>query len=128
MEIENAEKNLRLPEYISEYEFYEYCPPDMNMVYEIKMYEEQGKTMAGISVDGFQTMIRFKAEVVEVEDTLNLVLAEKLQGDKTGDGYLIGDTLLSLSVTETDVITIWGKMKPMLKENEHNPHCFVKKE
>lgn len=106
-----------LSSWVGKYTFYEYAPPDQNMWYEISIYTENGNYYATVTIDGFQTNQRYKAEISGDEKAIDLVFSEYLPYNGF-ELYTKGDRLLSFEKKDSQVITYWGEMKPMLISNE----------
>lgn len=110
-----------LDEWIGNYSFYEYCPPNQNMVYQISIYRQYDLYLAKIEIDGFQTLTRKLTRVVGDENHIDLVFEKYLEDDidllYSYNHYRQGDIFLSLSRTDSEIYTTWGKWTPLLLSN-----------
>lgn len=111
--------------WIGEYSFYESTPhvnpdaPDMFWDYTINIFKENDDYLATVYVDGFQTMKRIKAKVLGDSENISLIFEEYLPGDsRYMDIINKGDKLLSFKRHNSDMLTEWGALKPMLPENK----------
>ena len=116
-EILGSDSNaLPLEAWVGDYSFTEYAPPDQNMFYSIYIYKESTSHYADIYIDGFQTMMRLKAEVIENGNRIDLMFDSYLP-DNLMDIYEKGDHLLSLEKSGSKLLTYWGEIEPMLSDN-----------
>ena len=109
--------NVNLNEWVGDYEFYEFCPPNINMKYDIKVYKDNGNYYAKINIDGFQTNVRLQAKVSGNEKSIKLIQDKYLQ-DNQFKVYNEEDSLLSFEKRNSEIYTIWGKIEPILPENK----------
>lgn len=111
-----------------DYSFDEYAPPDKSMFYSMHIYKEGIDYYAEIYIDGFQTMMRMKADAVENGNRLDLFFDSYLP-DNFLDIYDEGDYLLSLERSGSKLLTRWAGIAPMLSENNAaGGEYFVKAE
>ena len=123
-----SENISELSSWIGNYEFGEFCPPNMVMAYSITIYKEIEDYYANIYIDGFQTLTRIKAKVIGNEKTIKFVFDEYLPENMWGF-YKKDDVLLVFDRENSVVYTHWEELKPMLPENEApNKVYFVKTE
>jgi hypothetical protein len=110
-------------EWIGDYDFYEYAPPDHNMVYSISIGEhpEWPLLTAHIEIDGFQTEVKQQARVVGNANYIEIVYSSYLSGlryaDFAGVPFREGEIMLTLTRDGDDIYTAWGALKPMLPAN-----------
>lgn len=109
--------NDNLNEWVGDYEFYEFFPPNINMQYNINIYKENGSYYAKIYIDGFQTTKRIKAKVISNQGGVDLVFETYLP-DSTGEDLKKGDILLGFKKVDSDIYTNWGEIEPILPENK----------
>jgi len=131
MTLVNGCKSDDLLSWIGEYDFDEMSPSaieeNVNLAwsYTIQIYEEKDGLFADINVDGFQRMERIHSKIFKDNGKINLVFDSYLP-DNMFEQYKQGDVLLSLERTDSDIITIWGEMKPMVLENLNSGVYFQK--
>ncbi|GLC81719.1 DUF5991 domain-containing protein [Lacrimispora brassicae] len=115
--------------WVGTYSFYEYLPPNQNMDYSISLYDDDG-LYAHIKIDGFHTLKRLKAKVWSNGEETMFVFCDYYtdeEGNSTiPETYNEGDILLKLKKQEDVLITEWGKLQPMLTENEEPGQYFIK--
>ncbi len=133
----NSEKNsfdvyegkvelVELESWVGEYKFEEFLSPNLSMVYSISIYEEDG-LFANIKVDGFQTLMRLKARVREEEDIIIFEFCGYYaEQENNSFAYNEGDVLLELKNVDEVLITEWGKLHPMIDENNEAGEYFYK--
>jgi len=116
-----------LDSWIGEYRYEEYCPPNMGMSYVINVYKDDGLS-AYIKIDGFQTLKRLKCKVWirgnEAIFVFNQYYTDEDGNNTIYESYSEGDSLLKLKKEKGELITEWGKLKPMLPENEKPDQYF----
>jgi len=118
--------NVNLNEWVGDYGFYEFCPPNINMMYGINIYKENGCYFAKINIDGFQTIKRIKAKVLGDQDVIHLDFETYLP-DSMGDDLSKDDVLLSFKKVDSEIFTNWGKIEPILPENKGSGKVYFTK-
>ncbi len=127
-------KNDMSISWIGTYSFYEYLPPNLNMDYSIQLFEDNSTDDHGlyahIEIDGFQTLQRLRAKVLFDNNSIHLEFDDYFideDGNETiYESFEKGDILLSLTIQEDTLITVWGKIHPMIAENEVSGQYFIK--
>ena len=117
--------NENLEQWVGKYSFWEYVPPDIGspkmMDYLIDIYNENGDYYANITIDGWQTMDRWKAQVAGDSKFIELSFYEYLPGSFVSE-YMpidVGTILICFERKDSDMLTYWGRLKPiLLVENE----------
>lgn len=124
----------RVLEYwVGEYEFRESVsePIPMTMDYRIKIDRDDDGYYADIEIDGQTTLARMRAEagLESGSDRIELLFCEYLPEHRIGGANAEeGEVLLVLERKNGEILTHWGKIVPMLHENEENGKVyFVKK-
>lgn len=125
-QISSSNTSSFLESWTGEYSFSEFCPPNQNMFFSITIYRENSHYLAKISVDGFQTLKRLSANVVGDENSIRLEFLEYLP-ENIYEIYNKGDILLEFKRENSKLITVWGKIGPLLIEND-KPGVYFKKE
>ena len=118
--------NVNLNEWVGDYEFYEFCPPNINMQYNINIYKENEAYFVKINIDGFQTNVRLQAKVSGDEKSIKL-LHDKHLPDNQFKPYNKGDILLSFEKRNSKIYTNWGKLEPILPENKASGKVYFTK-
>lgn len=95
----------------------------MVMDYSINIYSIDNIFYANIEIVGQSTWAVIKAKVYGNKEWISLVFLEDLQDNKTFAGKP-NDVLLSFRKEETDILTYWGKIEPMLYENEVSGNLY----
>lgn len=126
IENEPPEDQTNLDEWLGDYSFYEFYPPNINMEYNINVSKEEDEYYANINIDGFQTNKRIKAKVLSNQDGINLVFDTYLS-DSTGEDLNKGDVLLDLYKVDSEIYTNWGKIEPILPENQTPGKVYFEK-
>lgn len=111
------EESSPLATWLGEYSFAEYAPPGQNMFYSLTIYCEGDDFFGQLSIDGFQTMKRLLVKVSGDAGSIDLKFLRYLPDNISGI-YKEGDILLTLEKTGGKLITTWGKIKPLLLENQ----------
>ncbi|MCI6813614.1 MAG: DUF5991 domain-containing protein [Lachnospiraceae bacterium] len=111
-------------EWIGEYTFQEsLTDPLMLMDYKIDIYKtDEGKYHANIIINGQQTAAAILANVSGDKDKIELTFLEYLP-DHISGGYadgIQGDSLLKFWKDKEKMYTDWGKIQPMLEENDES--------
>jgi len=117
--------DLNLDEWIGNYEFYEFAEPNINMVYTIIIYEDSDVYYADVSINGFQTMKRIRAQLTGNSKSIGLVF-DKYLPDNVFESLIPGDVLLTFSNSGSEIITEWIKLQPILSENKVEGFYFDK--
>ena len=112
-----------LDEWLGEYSFYELYPPDINMLYDIKIFKEDDDYYANIIIDGFQTNKRIRARVLSLQEGITLVFDSYLS-ESTGEKFINGDELLGFNKVDSELHTNWGKIEPILLENKTSDEVY----
>lgn len=98
------------------------------MSYLITMCEKDG-LYATIKIDGFHTLKRLKAKVWGNGDELLFEFydyyVDENEKSTIYESYSEGDILLKLRKQDGVIITEWGKIQPMITENEVPGQYFV---
>ena len=96
------------------------------MEYNIVIYSEGGKYYANISMDGWLTMNRLKAQVIGDDKFIQFVFCEYLP-----DSYVpeyaqieVGIVLLSFERKGSELLTYWGYIKSFNPENEKSGKVY----
>ena len=128
LEVQN--NNAELVQWVGEYKFDEAAsgPPPMVMSYEIEIYEEEGKYFAEIEQIGQTTMAYIKAEVRGNKDEIYLLFNEYLPDNVWGPLCEEGDILIKFAKEKGKLCTYWGKIAPLLNENEELGKVYFVKE
>lgn len=127
-------ENRILEYWVGEYEFRESVsePILMMMDYRMKIYRDNDTYYADIEIDGQTTLARIRAEagLESGSDRIELVFCEYLPGHINGGANAEeGEVLLVLERKNGEILTHWGKIVPMLYENEESGKVyFVKKQ
>ena len=110
-------------EWYGDYYFEEFAPPDQNMVYNISITNDE----SNVEIDGFQTMARKKAWVVGNANYIEIVFDGYGDDDMfKSDYYIVGQLLLTFTRKGDEIITTWGRLEPILPEN-NAPGLYFKK-
>jgi len=122
---DTKEVSSKLESWVGDYGFYEYAPPNQNMVYRISIYNANSSYYAKIEIDGFQTLKRLQANVIGNDHSIKLVFDEYLPGDQHYRLlYNKGDILLSFEKTSSNMYTYWWGITPMLKANGESGQVY----
>lgn len=120
-----------LDNWIGKYKFFESASvpngPIIIMDYEIEIYKTSKGYYAEILIDGQTTMVRVRAKVTGNENFIHLKFLEYLPDHKIGLCSEIDDILISFERKNEMIYTYWGKIEPMLVENEKSGKVFLKK-
>jgi len=128
--VENISNLPNLDWWIGVYEFEENALSDIggsnqHMEYRVNIYKENDNYFADVSIDGFQTLYRIKAEIKGDEYSIDVVLLEYLQDSMT---YIdIGTVLFSFERENSKLLTYWGEITPILKQNEESGKVYFYK-
>lgn len=123
-------KENDLDSWIGVYEFSESANepegPFMIMNYEIKIYKEE-YYYADIIIDGQTTLARAKAEIYGNEEWISLTFLEYLPENIIGIYAKKNDVLISFRKDNQEIYTYWGKIEPMLYDNEESGKIYFQK-
>lgn len=122
-----TQNGYQLSEWLGNYEFYEYFPPNINMEYNINIYQENEECFANISIDGFQTTQRIQADVKGNTEGIDMIF-ETYLSESTGENIEKGKILISFKKEDSEIYTYWGEIQPILPENMKQGIYFVKTE
>ena len=129
--LNNSDVDLsNLDSWIGVYKFEETALSDMggsnqHMEYSVNIYKENDIFFADVSIDGFQTLYRIKAEIKGDESSIDVVLLEYLPDSMT---YIdIGTVLFSFERENSKLLTYWGEITPILKQNEESGKVYFYK-
>ncbi len=124
----NSGDDSDIKEYMGDYEFYEFYPPNINMLYFVSVYKENDKYQANITIDGFQTNMQLLADIEVNSEGIDFIFSKYIS-ESTGEVIEIGDILLSFKKNGNEIHTYWGVIQPILPENsEVGKTYFVKVE
>lgn len=121
-----SQSGNQLGKWLGKYEFYEYFPPNINMEYNISIYQDDDEYFANINIDGFQTTQRIRADVIGNTEGIELIFDTYLS-ENTGERIEKGIILLSLKKEDSEIHTYWGTIKPILPENMDNGKIYFTK-
>ena len=121
----NTSASNKMDSWLGNYSFSEVVPPDQNMFYEISIGKEDNKYYAELSIDGFQTMQRLKANISGNENAIEMVFEKYLPGN-VFEPYEDGEILLNFEKRDSKVYTTWGKVRPILECNLEPGAYFTK--
>ena len=116
-----------LETWVGDYTFSEYAPPDQNMLYSISIYNEENAYYADIYIDGFQTMERLRAKVIDDKNSVKLVFESYLP-DNQFELFEAGDILLSFEKSGSELLTNWAGIEPMVVDNNVSGKVYFQKE
>lgn len=119
-------EHVNLSEWIGDYSFCEFYPPNITMKYNINIFKEDDNYYANINIDGFQTTKRIKAKVLSIQEGINFVFETYLP-DSTGEDLNKGDVLLGFKKADSEIYTNWGKIEPILPENKTSGKVYFVK-
>ena len=117
-------EEINIDELLGDYSFTEYNEPNQTWVYKLKIYNDNDKYYADINVDGFQTMVRLRTEVIKDDTGLKFSFDKVLDEHATGN-YSTGDILFKLYKKGNYIYTKWEKMQPMLSNNKDDGVYFI---
>jgi hypothetical protein len=95
------------------------------MSYEFSIFNDDGMYYAIFYVFGHQTLNEFQASVKGNMESVDIIFDE-YTGYNLSAPYKKGDLLLTLTNDHGIVMTDWGAIRPMLKENESGGKIFGK--
>ena len=109
------------------YEFDEFAPPNQNMGYAVTIHSENARLIANVDISGFQTLHSYICSTKVNGNKLALSF-EKYGPDNIGEYCQPGDTILTFEkANDGTILTHWGKLEAMLKENAPNGNVYFKK-
>ena len=111
--------------WIGTYSFDEFVSPNIALQYRIEVFDLDNRYFANISIDGFQTLTRIRSTVVAKGGAIYFQFDSYLPEHKF-QTFENGERLLTLKYDEQDLITEWGKISPVLPENEQEGGYFLK--
>ena len=115
-----------LNDWIGHYKFYEFAEPNMNKFARIEIYKNNEEYFANVNIDGWMTMKRIIAKISGDKNKIDILFEGYDADDVHYEPLVKGDILLSLSKEDSQIITAWGEITPMLKENEKDGVYFQK--
>lgn len=118
--------NNGIDTWIGNYVFNEFAAPNIDMNYSISIYKENGDYYANIKIDGFQSMTRAKAKIKGNDNSIVLIFDEYLPDNKF-KLFNKDDILLTFKKKNSDIVTYWGKLKPILTENKDSGKVYFKR-
>lgn len=121
--IDTSSKNLS--NWLGNYEFTEYAEPDVDMEYKINISKKDGKYLASIYIDGFQTVLRIQANIVGNSSSIKFIF-EKYLPDNLFEVFSKGDTLLEFKQRNSSVYTYWGEIQPAVLKNQKTGKEYFK--
>ena len=125
IDIKSGETESNLDSWLGMYQFYEFSEPNINMLYKIEIFKDNSKYFANIIIDGFQTSERIKAIVLKQDNAVEIIFKEYLQ-DNAFKQYKQGDLLLKLLNNNSEILTEWGELKPILRENSESGNIYFR--
>lgn len=133
MLIISCSDNQNLNDWIGKY-YYEEQPEtaladySMVMSWSIEIEKVEREYLATIEVNGQQTYMIIKAIVKGTENNVSLIFEKGIDGFGY-DNLKRGDNLLVLKKVDNQIMTIWEKLTPRLKEEFVNEcTCFQRLE
>ena len=100
--------------------------PSVSVVYTLDIFKENDAYFAYINIDGFQTLTRIKAKILQKDSMLSVVFDSYLPNNMYSI-YKNGDVLFNLDTTNTDKMKIsWNIMKPSFDYTDLNNSFFEK--
>ena len=115
-------KDEYIENYVGEYEFYEFLPPNFNMMYDIVVYRQNDGYYANFLMNGHTTFVDVIAKVVKSPEGISLIMYKN--NENSMKVFEEGEELLALSKNDDSVYTYWKGVEPMKKENLNNKYCF----
>jgi len=120
-------------EWIGDYYFTEFASPNQNMEYRISItqHERYDDLTVLVEINGFQTEMMLQGWVVGNNNYVEIVFEDYVRGYRprnaqASDLLHEGDILVTFTKWYEDITTTWGKLQPMLPENEHPGTRFEK--
>jgi len=103
---ENSDLNV----WIGNYDYYEFCEPNINLVYQIHVFQEKS-IYAEVDVEGFQTSEHLKAKISGDKNHIEFSF-DSYYPDNAFQSYQKGDVLFSFQRNGSDSLIEWGKLSP----------------
>lgn len=103
--------NVCMDEWIGNYYYFEFLEPNITQTYEVQISKESGKLIAKIKVNGFQTLINWKATLKGNKSEISLIYAESY-GDNRGLTLNAGDKVISLKKQDGILYTKLENLEP----------------
>ena len=94
--------------------------------YEVEVYSEANSMAAHVTVNGFQTGVNLKCNVLENNNRVKFVVSEIEEGNLF-EVYKVGDVLFEFEKNKGAVITHWVKMLPNIENAASVGMYFVPK-
>jgi len=93
---------------------------NLTMIYQIFIYEEDGRYYANVIIDGNLTMVRDRALVKGNSESIDLVFDSFLPDSPNVslDIEIEASVLLTFTRQGSEIITTWGMIRPALEANE----------
>ena len=110
-----------LKSWAGEYSFFEFqhgeigSPHMLDYLIDINKYS--GSYYATVTIDGWQTMIRARAIVQGDSESIELIF-DSFFPDNMHERFSEGDILLTFTRQGDEIITAWGRLQPMIIDNE----------
>jgi hypothetical protein len=101
------------------YTFHEHADPNQDWSYLLDVHG----TRAALSVDGFQTLLRYQCDVKTRGNSLDVIFRSATSRN-VGSTYKPGTLLFILEWTPRGLHTRWAAMGPMLDASRKNPVAF----
>ena len=119
-------------DWLGDYYFEEFAPPNQNMDYRISVTNEPDwdYTSAFIQIDGFRTMARKQGWVFGNPNHIEIVYSDPGNDDmdeQTGNQYRYGEIIVSFTRKSGGLYTTWYRLRPMLPANKAPGVYFEKK-
>lgn len=121
-----TQDSVQLNEWLGNYEFDEFYPPNISMEYKINIYKNDEGYFASINIDGFQTTKRIKADILGNSESIDMIF-ESYLSESTGDRLEKGEILLSFKKEDSEIHTYWGVIQPILPENMDSGKVYFAK-
>jgi uncharacterized protein YxeA len=96
------------------------------LVYRLTLLQENNEYIGYLDIDGYQTMNRFKVDVLEKSGFFSIKLNSYLKSN-ISEIYAVGDTLFNLDKTNPEKMKIsWGSMTPSWNNTDLDNTFFEK--
>lgn len=105
--------------WIGKYTYSENIDADkfMFLLYEVNVYSENSKLRAEVNVNGFQTNVHLKCNLLVNGNSVRFVVSE-IGSENLYSPFSIGEPLFEFRKFESNLITHWLNMKPLKPENQ----------